>query len=893
MASWRQAPIRAMRGVGAWLLPALPDATSASAAASLHLRAGIAGTLAIVTGVAVTVTAAAWALIMPLAGPADEDVLTVVVGAILILGLAILVPAATFRTSNSAWTRTLLTDNDTRIRSWQRVTIRFDPLLVGALLAGIITPPALTIALIGVALIARAVFAAHRDGDHNNSRFYELFSSFSTGVTAIIAYAIVFTLAPLVVNELSIWPLLLAVLIALYSGLALNGLERWATRQSDRWAFLRDAIDVRRLLIAGITAVVAWLAFAVAVVVADALPRWGDEIGGLAGVGVLLVAWGLLWLASIAWWRHDARVLLAAWRSHQAEIMRRLADGSLSPELAARAALPTVTRVALSTFGATRALGVMELPDGTRRSALAGLDLNDVGATPRPSDLLAHPHREIRLGRPDREQGDGWVTISSWLAPGAFLIRSRDIVDEFTDLATVTLLAPVTAQDYLSTGRAFELMFDDRSSWPTMAAFAEACARLRTRADQSTQSTSMLIGVLEIDEFGALAGGKFEQAAVAQVIRTVVGNPDFAGEEVFVSYGEAGRIWIALLGGPVVRQGIAQLRALQQWLNDHGSVSSARVDVEVSVSVSLGYAAYQVDAVSVPEIMSVASDRLDRDKSARRALLGDSLGYLDFTPEDITGSATPVSTADLAQALADHEDDRSGLDVSVRTLVTPRHRETAGLMLEVSWGDAPGDLDLSTPERLLDAAEHRIDLAVEYAAGSIAAMRDLMASTADTTLPVLAHAPALLLHPDSGAAALPNIAGRMLDRVEAARAIFIISAIPRGAGQAAQLLEDRGVRLAVMADAAMGADPDDLLGWSPWAIVFPLDSSRRPTGLDALAVQQVTSALARRGTILVAEAGSSSQVDPLGRAGFTLVALPSAPIDIAEASVALPISDAN
>jgi hypothetical protein len=138
---------------------------------------------------------------------------------------------------------------------------------------------------------------------------------------------------------------------------------------------------------------------------------------------------------------------------------------------------------------------------------------------------------------------------------------------------------------------------------------------------------------------------------------------------------------------------------------------------------------------------------------------------------------------------------------------------------------------------------------------------------------VLVSAPALLLLPDAGAAALPNIAGRLLDRVDAARTVIVVSSVPHGSGQAFALLEDRGLRIAVVADAAAGADPDDLIGWSPWALVFPLGKDRRPTGLDPLSVQQVASALARRGTHLIAEAGSQADVDALRRAGFVWISM--------------------
>jgi hypothetical protein len=116
----------------------------------------------------------------------------------------------------------------------------------------------------------------------------------------------------------------------------------------------------------------------------------------------------------------------------------------------------------------------------------------------------------------------------------------------------------------------------------------------------------MLVGVYAIDEFGALAGGRFEQAAVAQVMRLALGHQDFAGHDLFAAYEEPGLLWVALGGGPIIRNGISLLRGLQQHINDHGAVPSARLDVDVHVSVSFGYAAHQVDDFAYDGLMATA-----------------------------------------------------------------------------------------------------------------------------------------------------------------------------------------------------------------------------------------------------------------------------------------------
>ena len=182
-------------------------------------------------------------------------------------------------------------------------------------------------------------------------------------------------------------------------------------------------------------------------------------------------------------------------------------------------------------------------------------------------------------------------------------------------------------------------MFDDVSRWPTLAAFEEAVDRMRQRADQSPHTDSLLIGVYAIDEFGALSGGRFEQAAIAQVMRLCLGHQDFAGHDLFVAYEAPGRIWVALGGGPIIRTGVGLLRRLQQHVNDHGSVPSAKLDVDIHVSVSFGYAAHQVDEFTCAGLMATALDRLASDQSARSPFAIDDLLGFDIRPEDIIGGA--------------------------------------------------------------------------------------------------------------------------------------------------------------------------------------------------------------------------------------------------------------
>lgn len=859
--------------LGRWMHPGTPFAPRSSEETTLFRRAGWVSFIALVSGIGLTIAATTLlALDIPLRTPLDpiDDPRAVIVGSLLIL-FSVLAPQASFRTRQAAWTRMIFSDTASTVPSWQRSTVSFDALLVGAVLAGLYFPVAITITAFGWALVIRAIVLTRRTHSYDvNARFHAVMGAWVSGMTALIGYTIIaiidrpFTLDP------SPIPLALAVVIAIYAGLGFQSLVRWGTLATERWAFVRDALDLHRLLVAAVIVGVIWLTAFTGEWVAQRATANADLLGSAAGIAILMLAWLCLWLLSVFAWLRDARHVLSAWRRQQTEVLRRIAEGSLNPELAARAALPTATRVAVAIFGASQARAVIALPDGTRRSSMASAALhrNDVPAE--LIDIEVAPHRRLRLGSPDGLGASGSVVVVNWLTPGGLVMRSREIVEEYTELTSIAVLGPVISQDYLSPRRAFDTMFHAGQHWPSLTAFEEAVAVMRRQADAAPQSTSLILGVLEIEDFGALSGGKFEQSAVAQVMRLVIGNDDFTGQEVFVAYEEPGRIWIAILGGPVIRQGIGQLLSLQQRINDQGSVTSRRVDVEVSVSVSLGYGSYQVDAVSPDDLRSIALARLAHDHRTRETLLHESFGALDFTPEDITGIAAPSTTVDLLNSLRESEAGVARFDERLSALHAPADDAPLALMVRLGWAHAPGDLDLTDPQRFLDLAERQIDIAVEHLTGSIEAMKRVMAETPESTMPVLAYAPALLLHPDSGAAALPNIAGRLFDRIESSRAVFVFRALPPGSGQAASLLIDRGVGIALDGRAATDVDPEDLTGWTRWGLVLPVVDGET-SALDSLAVQQMTTALASHGTRLIAEVTARTDQRRLIAQGIRLV----------------------
>ena len=849
--------------MGAWLHPVSAFRRRSEPERLIQHRAGVVGLVCIVTGV-LAVSAAIWEVVTRQADPGLVDPAfgpATLQGAIILVAISVFAPQAIFRTRNSALTREVLSNPTTPIRPWRSTTITFDAVLVGALLAGLYFDAALTLAFFGMALIARIVFQSRRElAVDPNARFHSLTSAWASAATGAVAYAVVKPLSASVSAGGSILPLLFAAIAAMYVGLAFNSVERWVNGDRSRWAFARDAVDTRRIVVALVSAVIAWLVSVVGVWVGDSYGDSAQLAGSLAGLAIFLVSWLILWYASIRMWRRDALRTLALWSAHQAQIVARLTDGSLSPDLAERAALPVTTRMAVSIFGATRAMAIVDDGHGPVTSHLVAVDMHPNAPAPDARSLVTLPHLRLPLYSVPGHANTSSVTVAGWLWPGWFMTRSASIVDRFTELATATLLTPVVASDDDRVATAFDTMFGPVNRWPTLTAFEEAVTRMRARADASPQTESLLIGVYAIDEFGALAGGRFEQAAVAQVVRLALGSPDFAGHDVFVAYEDPGRLWVALGGGPIIRNGIALLRGLQQHINDHGSVPSARMDVDVHVSVSFGYAAHQVDDFTFDGLMATARNRLVADQGSRDPFSVDTLLSYDIRPEDIIGEPeAPVTAVDVLTMLRADREALPGSAFTSRFLpVTDLDTgDTMALIAAIGWQRSFGSMDLSEPEALRSLVNRQAELAAEATRVTLERMR-IAFQEADalgrSNLPVLAWMPSILLTLEAGELGLPNLVSPFFDRAECSRTVVLIDAVPMGSGQALRLLADRGVRIAVTAGAAAAADPTDLFGWQRWAVFLPAHVVQGPGGVDTLTIQQTASAIASHETHLVAVA---------------------------------------
>ena len=861
--------------VGEWLHPASAQRRRSEAERAVQRRAGAVSIVAIVTGVIAIVSATVHVLLQGIDPvPQNRQFGAVLLpAAIVLVVISVFAPQALFRTRNAVRTREVLTNPSDPLRPWVSTTLTFDAVLVGALLAGIYFDGVLALAFFGLAFIARIVFQSTRQlAADPNARFHSLMSAWSAAVTGAVAFVIVKPLVPSIDEVAPLWPLLFAAIVAMYVGQVLNAVQRWVNRDRTRWAFARDAVDLRRIVVALVVALIAWLVSYTGIVV-DELSQGTDSVAGtLAGLGVFLASWLVLWYASIRLWQRDALRTLAMWSAHQAELVGRLADGSLNADLAAKAALRITTRMAISIFGATRAMTVISDNRGDSVTDLVGVDVYDNGPAPDPRSLATLPHLTMPLYPAPDHPNRSSITIAGWLWPGWFLTRSRTIVQRFTDLASQTLLVPIVASDDNRMSVAFDEMFTPISRWPSLSAFEEAVVRMRERADASPQSNSLLVAVYAIDDFGALAGGKFEQVAVGQVMRMALGHPEFAGHDVFVAYEEPGRLWVSLGGGPIIRNGISLLRGLQQHINDHGSVPSARLDVDVHVSVSFGYAAHQVDDFTYDGLLAIARDRLSTDQAARDPFTIDSVLTYDFSPEDIIEAPeTPVTSVDVLALLvgdrsAQDQDGARRFPVLISPVLNVEDNAPVALTAAVGWHRTIGAVDASSPEAFRSVIGRQVALAAEGTRAILSEVKDLLAEASEAgrpALPILAWFPPVLLTAEAGESALPNLVTPFLDRAECARTVIVLDTVPLGSGQALRLLADRGLAIAVTAGAAAAADPSDLYGWQRWAVLFPQHVAQGSGGVDALTIQQTVSAIANHETHLIAVSDSSADVREL------------------------------
>jgi hypothetical protein len=179
---------------------------------------------------------------------------------------------------------------------------------------------------------------------------------------------------------------------------------------------------------------------------------------------------------------------------------------------------------------------------------------------------------------------------------------------------------------------------------------------------------------------------------------------------------------------------------------------------------------------------------------------------------------------------------------------------TRALVAHVGWQRTFGSLDLSDPTAFLTLVNRQQQLAGEATRVIVERLKNVFAEADHLgldDLPIIVTLPSILLNPDAGADSLPNLLSPALDRRQCARTVILVDTIPPGAVQSLRLLADRGLHVAVTAAAAAAADPTDLYGWQRWGLLFPRHVIQGPNGLDALTVQQTSSAIGTRETHLI------------------------------------------
>ena len=850
-----------LASIGRWVYPASRYRSGSIEELGLQRRAAITAAALLLTGLGALVFALTSVVMNePVALPGREVLDSTAFVAAVVLGIiSVFAPQAVFRSRSDAAIRRVLADPSAPFRPWQSATITFDAVLVGGMLAGLYFPASLTFAVLGTALVIKYTVTGRRTLRRDpNARYHRLMQAWTSAAGAMAAYAIVAALAPVLSPTQVFVPLVLAGLAALVLNLAMFTVDTWVEGSRDSFQFLPAVLNPRRIAVAVISAVIAWFVVLIGDIVDVSTMATNDLLGTLAGVGGFLLAWLLLWLASIRLWTYEADRALTLWGDHEAEVIQRIAQGQLDPVLAARAAPITTARMAIMTFAATRAWVITETQHSPTASHLAVADIYPNTPEPEPRELIEGSHLTVPLyERPD-EINASRIVIADWLWPGWFLTRSARIVRRFRQLAIESVVAPESARHDIAEASAFDTMFEATHRWPTVTAFEQALDRMRSRADASPTSDSVVVGVYSIDDFGALAGGKFEQAAVGQVMRMAAGYPAFAGHDVFIAYQDPGRLWVALAGGPMVRSGIELLHDLQERINDGGAVPSAQVDLDVHVGVSFGYSAHQVDDFDTEGLMRVAQERLAVDAAARNPLIGGVAGFQEITPEAIIGStALPTSPIDILALLDDDRASNPELFLRrFRPVVNVRNDESTALMLSVGWNRILGNSDFSDPDTFQSIVTRQIELAssaVEVLSEAVHETLEQLAAIGRADLPVVVSVPPVLLTREANAAALPNLLVPKLDRHDLARLVILVGTVPFGSGEALRTMSDRGVRIAVTAAAAAHAASSDLDGWRPWAIFFPATVVQHGR-LDSLVVHQTVSALAGPHTHLIAEA---------------------------------------
>jgi hypothetical protein len=220
---------------------------------------------------------------------------------------------------------------------------------------------------------------------------------------------------------------------------------------------------------------------------------------------------------------------------------------------------------------------------------------------------------------------------------------------------------------------------------------------------------------------------------------------------------------------------------------------------------------------------------------------------LELTPELFTrADPTPVTVDSLLDGMTRDRGTDAFVTMSCPVLSTATNA-LEGTLISVGWVREFKYFDMRQPENLLKAVNRQPHLAALAAEISL----DALVAELDHSPLCMIRMPSVLLHPEAGELALPNLLVPKLDRTQCQRTVLLFDEIPPGGGETLRMLADRGLSIAVTAAAAASANSGDLAGWSRWAIVFPTHVMQGARGIDELTISQTASAGASFGTQLI------------------------------------------
>ena len=182
---------------------------------------------------------------------------------------------------------------------------------------------------------------------------------------------------------------------------------------------------------------------------------------------------------------------------------------------------------------------------------------------------------------------------------------------------------------------------------------------------------------------------------------------------LFRSAGRHGEFWIAYRCGPIVRSGIDTLRSLQQHINEE-SLSPSYADIQIHLSVSMGFATHQVDDFTVDGLIACADQRLASDAVSRDPLHASYPSTWDVSPEQIIDpSSAPITTPNAVELLRERRNENSAVRHVLQPVIDLKTNSLEAVYLSCGLHASLAGHDLSDPESFQSFVNRSPRLAVE------------------------------------------------------------------------------------------------------------------------------------------------------------------------------------